>query len=309
VVLRSNDGGATWYRETGVTDGAINAVAQSADARRAIAVGRGGLILVTADGGATWAERSWKVAWRFNQISMSADGMRAIASAYEGRRTLRSADGGQTWTMDTATPVGQVTLAGDGRIGLIADPRHLWPTVDGGATWSNVWPQDVRREGHLLVALSGDGRRALGFESFGPRVHSNDGGASWSLVPQQPRLLWARAALSADGSHAITTSQRNVWLSADAGATWKEVPDSEGNVAAAISADGRTAIILRTGDLPVMSTSDGGATWRRMEPKRMPPGWSLLAALAGLALLLVPAWRRWRVRDQTTGIRDQKVRA
>jgi photosystem II stability/assembly factor-like uncharacterized protein len=207
---------------------------------------------------------------------------------------VRSDDGGQTWSVLATVPVGNVALAADGRTGLIADRAGLWRTVDGGTTWSNVWPQGVKREGEVRLALSADGRQALVIEIGGPLRHSPDGGVTWR--PLQTRMWYGRAALSADGSRMIVAGPGDVAMSSDAGATWTAVPNARASRGTAMSADGATAIVMLTGDEPVIFTIDSGGSWRRMEPTRTPAGWTLAAALAGLALLLgpvlVPAWRR-----------------
>src|SRR5262245_26296927 len=141
VVVRSDDLGRVWNRETRLPGPdrrpRFAAVAQSADGRRAIAVGWDGLIVTTDDDGATWVERPSGGKWELGRVVMSGDGLRAIVTGrFRDEALLRTEDGGITWKSQTPSG-GDVSLAADGLTGLL-NGRTLQRTTDGGATWTDV---------------------------------------------------------------------------------------------------------------------------------------------------------------------------
>ena len=55
TIMHTDDGGATWKKQYGGKDGRLFGIAFR-DAKRGIAVGTSGLVLVTCDGGVSWKQ-------------------------------------------------------------------------------------------------------------------------------------------------------------------------------------------------------------------------------------------------------------
>lgn len=99
VILRSSDGGRTWYYRETDRKHAFFAVASGAD--RIIAVGEKGLVRVSTDGGESWSEPSeldFPAIFTFMR-DVDFDSRRAVGYIVgQAGMVLRTNDSGQTWT-------------------------------------------------------------------------------------------------------------------------------------------------------------------------------------------------------------------
>jgi photosystem II stability/assembly factor-like uncharacterized protein len=297
--VRSDNLGAIWYPEIPAASPpfdrpAIMAVAQSADGRRAIAVGRSG-ILTTVDDGATWVERKPQGAEDLNGIVMSADGMRAIATGRELNRILRTEDGGITWTTQGRS-LQSVSLSADGLTVLAISGERLLRSVDGGASWSDVTAQLGDGAQLLQIGMAANARRAIAVIRRPDAIlYSTDGGTTWgNRSPWDGESSGRHIALSADGSHAIISGKATS-MTTDGGATWTRIAAAGWHSSSAtLSADGSKAIILEHVERNIYS-SDAGKSWHRAAPwKRTPAFWTVAVGIVAIALLAVSAWRQWR---------------
>jgi photosystem II stability/assembly factor-like uncharacterized protein len=226
ALLVTSDEGATWAQRKISAPGALRAVA-FADINRGLTVGDGGAILATDDGGRTWTKREsgttenltdiqmvgeqgWIVGYDgvilhtadggktwVRQNSTSAQSLEALffVDARNGwtvgfsGTVLHTADGGVTWRQvkipGATWSLSSVTFL-DGKNGWICGfAGQLFHTKDGGTTWEarkvpfSGWLTSVGfdRAGHGWITTDD------GFLS------SEDGGATWKLLPGEGRLF------------------------------------------------------------------------------------------------------------------------
>jgi len=235
----------------------------------------------------------------------------------------RSINNGANWTQQTASagwavratqtsvamPDGSIVLMGGGN-GTVADMNDVWRSMDNGATWTQMKPNNgdgwAPRHYHTSVAMP-DGSIVLlgGFSSLGSGSfewndvwRSTDNGATWTLV--NSGAGWSARAgptsvVMTDGSIVLlggTTPngyKNDVWRSTDNGATWTQMTESAGwlaryNHRSVVMPD--DSIVLMGGvnnNLifnDVWRSTDNGTTWTQLPD----PGWTR----CGMSSVLMP---------------------
>lgn len=117
-------------------------------------VGDGGLVLTTRDAGKTWqtpaADVPEGVRNQFDYSALAMRGKHVWVAGTPGTRILHSADGGQTWELQSTgqtLPIHALWFAND-RLGwAVGDLGTILATVDGGKSWR------VQRAGGARSAL------------------------------------------------------------------------------------------------------------------------------------------------------------
>lgn len=137
------------------------------DPNRAIAVGDGGLVLVTRDGGTSWRaptqDSDAKAPRGVNALPATID-LRAVAVQGEhcwvagapGSCVFHSADGGCTWDRfhtGSATPIHALTFVDSSRGWAVGALGNILATHDGGRTWRR---QRGQAESAALLAISAE---------------------------------------------------------------------------------------------------------------------------------------------------------
>lgn len=288
IVLHSVDAGVTWTERlvAGRSDRALSGVAVSPTGTFYM-VGRPGLVLRT-DGAALREE-----------LAPAHDDLRGVAGSAEtmvmvGRHanfaagrydalTMRSTDGGASWTQRTiagsySRDLWDVAVSGNTVVAVgtqsnTATDRSetiLLRSTDGGASWTetvragagDVVFQDVASSGSTFIA-AGSGI-----------IRSTDGGATWTEVvpatdPRRFRAVWMSGStvLAAGSSNGVGVLAR----SDDGGATWSAVPSigSAERYFGGVWAAGSTIVVVgeqpgadeEWGDAVALRSTDGGATW------------------------------------------------
>lgn len=212
IVIRTEDGGATWNRLEGLTQFAISNVTFLGDKVGLIfvAIPTHGLILRSNDGGATWDTITPPGQHGYSD-GRCITPTRYIALAELGSNAyFLTTDGGTTWAEDTlpldADGLDLNTIISDiffldslngwmvGVQGLTSVPNDVvLHTSDGGLTWEKQLEEAVGgytySNGLLAVRFSDPMHgRAVGVQ--GKIISTSDGGVTWQLdVPNQEGLL------------------------------------------------------------------------------------------------------------------------
>ncbi len=251
--------GQSWI-QTGAPVAMWAALACSADGTRLAAVVRGGGIFTSSDRGATWhttdaPEGGW------SSVAMSADGSVMVAAA------------GGSWLFEGVPGV----------VGAV------YRSEDFGQTWLQT-PAPVTN--WWSVALSGDGRRAVGVVNGGGIYISTDSAKSWSMS-SAPLDNWVSVAASADGTKIIAVRSFRLTTSLDGGLTWLSAAAPWYFRSVASSADGRLWLAgcmdMAHNVAPTFLSTDLGARWEESNQGLFGPaavacsadGLTLAAASAG----------------------------
>lgn len=175
-----------------------------------------------------------------------------------GGRIYRSTDGGQTWKeIQTADDALIVGIALDGLLG-VAVGRSILLTTDGGASWRRVKAPKVNYYGTAIR-----GRIIVVAGGAGLVVRSEDGGETWTEQWLPTQALLTAAAFASDSVVVIATSEGPLLRSTDAGRNWSAI---ERTARAwlrgiAFAPDGEGLAVGYWGE--AIRSTDAGATWRR----------------------------------------------
>ena len=275
---RSGDGGTTW--QAVALPALTNAYAvsiEASSAQRLTLRDSAGRLHISTDGGAHWAERSavgpsaptLSSIWFF-------DSREGLAIAADGS-SLRTADGGRTWS---ATPAAggygwrRAQFLPDGSVGwVISDSGTIYRSTDKGRTWLSPVPQTSAplqgvSDFHFADALHGWAVAPYAYSWSGPAAaiySTTDGGSSWQPVAGTETLSGLAALRFGDAGHGVAVGPAGVaMVTDDGGRTWSPRPTGVGRGLRRVAfADAQTAVAVGEGGAIVRST-DQGRTWSRV---------------------------------------------
>lgn len=216
-VVRSEDGGASWARQTTPGNGNLQGI-EAWDAQRAVAVGNGGLIIVTGDGGKKWEQAKVpELADTVKLLRVRIFDNTAWAMGEFGA-LFSSKDHGASWAR--ALPekdLGWNDVAFVGANGcLVGEFGTIMRTTDGGANWQ---PVATENKTSLMALAFRDAQHGVAVGLSGTVMVTNDGGASWTPLPKSTKehlysVIW-------DEQRWLAVGDKGVMLTAEApAAAW-----------------------------------------------------------------------------------------
>lgn len=180
-IVRSDDAGATWRKQSSGTHAGLQAIAAWSP-RRAVAAGGGGRVVVTADGGATWAPLAVPARSGLQFLAAAIDPAGRLWLLGERGTALVSDNGGAEFA-DRSDPRdvawNAVAFSNRDQGWMVGEFGEIRRTSDGGATWQAVGslPRSL-----MSTAACGDGGGvAVGLD--GLIAISGDHGATWTVLP------------------------------------------------------------------------------------------------------------------------------
>jgi photosystem II stability/assembly factor-like uncharacterized protein len=254
-IFKSEDGGGTWEKLSGIEHPRVTAVAVSPTDGAVYAGTEPSALFVSRDGGESWRELEGmrklpsQPTWSFPPRPWTSH-VRAIAPSYvdpdlvvvgiELGGVLRSTDGGETWQDQrpgaqpdchslSAHPEAPDLLyeAGGGGFAESTDFGDSWEGADGGMALHYVWGLAADAEDPSLVyasAASGPGR-AHGAGSSNATIYRRSGNERWQ--PVLDSLAAFPYALCQDpqtpGTLYAGLGDGTILRGTDAGANWEEV--------------------------------------------------------------------------------------
>lgn len=265
TLLRTRDGGITWQNISPVppnSDPLYNVFFR--DSLNGWALGNN-IAWRTADGGDSWSQIS----------SVPAGSWRAIdfvsaSTAFMGGSgaLIRSTDGGITWQVRTGYPDCPIVFGmdfWDANLGLVGGTRispnddGIYKTIDGGATWSQVFPQSAND----VMWLSSTSAIAI----VGTNIYrSFDSGNTWMLYGSGITTGLDKFARIDANTIAGVSLGGDIWRSSNSGQTWTQVLDGPGALPASwrisFSDSLHGKMVGQSGF--IYKSDDGGFTWTQI---------------------------------------------
>ena len=225
LVLRTEDGGATWTEVKTDTKNPLFAVETLPGTGLAWAVGHFNTILHSKDRGKTWEAQEYVMP----EDAEDEPGYNAVYFLNEQTgwivgefgTVLRTDDGGMKWTLQASlerTPLYDVHFSNAENGVLVGASGLIATTADGGKTWA-MKPAETKS--HLFrLSLVGETLFAVGQE--GMFVKGTLGAdTNWS-VAKTGIYTWLDAVLFLTAEHGYVAGGRGTLLeTTDGGKTWK----------------------------------------------------------------------------------------
>jgi photosystem II stability/assembly factor-like uncharacterized protein len=216
LIMRTNDGGATWERvDNGLTGDSFYGAACAGT--RIWVVGDLGVLLHSSDRGTTWLQQSTYTTLTLLSVSFT-DELHGWAVGDNGV-LLRTTDGGANWTQGTSgatTPLYGVDMKSGTQGWTVGEYGAIRHTADG-SSWAPqtspvstvLWSTSFITEHHGYAA-----------GGSGVLLRTTDGGGTWTPgLTGTMRNVYAAGGATVSQARAIGDTGL-VLFSADGGATW-----------------------------------------------------------------------------------------
>ncbi|MCX6563183.1 MAG: YCF48-related protein, partial [Candidatus Aminicenantes bacterium] len=300
TVLKTTNGGQSWFKQTGGTTSLILYGVYFTDAETGWAVGEGGLILYTTNGGTAWTAQTGGTNKLFRDVFF-VDQSTGWIVGNEGT-ILKTENGGATWSVQTSGTGRHLcgVFFVDANTGWAAgDYGRILKTANGGTTWISQdsgtakWLFGV----HFVDSVTG---WAAGYA--GTILKTSDGGATWSSQYggstdfQGVHFVDAKTGwvVGAEGAILKTT---------DGGVTWNAMKAGASGVLYHVHfVDADSGWIVGNAGV-ILHSADGGVSWTA-QSMPMQGTYSLCAAspslswavgFGGIILKTTDGWTSWTV--------------
>jgi len=269
VLLKSDDGGATWFRlyVPGKYGDYYNAVAASFLNDKEGYVGNAaGEILFTKDGGHSWEVRLQDNYTKFRSLYfINKDKGFGII---EYGNLVQTLDGGRTWSPQDLSSLGWNTRAvhlsfTSDKKGFLITEYNLYKTANGGQSWTKI--QDLSGTYSAGMKFFSE---TVGFlyGSEGVIYKTINGGDTWDAIYATGGRIVGVAQSSGQLFAATRSSYSNyetgraISVSSDEGATWSNLFNYPGSGISRIQFYSTTEGVILTSD-GLSRTKDNGITW------------------------------------------------
>jgi photosystem II stability/assembly factor-like uncharacterized protein len=240
-----------------------------------VAVGKFGVILVSADKGKTWERRASNTAKTLAAVSF-ADSNHGFAAG-SGGALLATNDGGALWRAQRSGTQDQLLAvhAVDAKTAFVVGAfGTLLSTSDGGESWKRhefKWDQLIGKiinefgyvEPNLNSVHFSSRRRGWIVGEFGLILNTDDGGNTWSAQRYGNDLPQLYSVKFVDDERGWGIGQAGSLIhTADGGKRWSPIEIAQKRDLYSISVDGKLAIIV--GDGVAFGSHDAGLTWKEI---------------------------------------------
>lgn len=275
---------------------------------RLVAVGDGGLVILSDDEGQNWRQASVPVGVTLTSVRFATP-ERGWAVGHSGV-ILTTADGGQSWSlqfdgrkfdsmaregaqadampMNAGDPLLDVMFVDASRGFAVGAFGLFMHTRDGGQTWLDVRDRLPNPDGNHLYGIQAVGQDVFIVGERGSVFRSTDGGRSFVAVPAPYAGSFFGLVAGEAGEWFIYGLQGHAFSSRDGGITWRSVAKGQARAwtgAARLHGE-RVALVGSAGDVFVEASPAG--PFKAM-PGKHPPMSAAVAAGDGALVAVGPA--------------------
>lgn len=236
AVVVSKDDGATWLKKnSGVTRELLDVFAISKT--KAVAVGKGGVIIQTTNGGDAWTRvtpTGLSAAESVYDLHAVVFPSSSVGYAVGGNSlVLKTTNGGSTWNKivspsfsGASVSLNDVVTASSSKIWVVGDSGAIAVSSNGGKTWTN---QSSNTSNDLLAIAFVDSKRGFVVGADRTLLKTTNAGATWVSV-QASGLANdddINDIVFGTGSSGMLTGASGTMLETnDKGDTWSLMPSS-----------------------------------------------------------------------------------
>jgi photosystem II stability/assembly factor-like uncharacterized protein len=300
-LIRTTDGGATWFSTVPSNSAMLGA--SLASATRAVAVGGGGATVVSDDSGASWSTISSAVLGSFSNIRAASA---STAYAFGGGGALaRTTDGGNSWSpvgVSTSNQIFDVAFPTVSRGFVLDSAGVVLRTNNGGASWQFldtgttstpyamaaptdstvvlVGPKGIRRSvdnGDSFESVSGKDVKKASLNSIDKAggalfaynrakvFVSKDLGKSWGKF-KLPRIVVKDLDMINAKNGYLLDTRNELYVTRTGGKKWSRIETTGAGFAVGIAFGDMSHGYITDDTGRILYTSDAGKTWSRQYP-------------------------------------------
>jgi photosystem II stability/assembly factor-like uncharacterized protein len=275
TIIKTIDGGVTWQEQKATIRSYLRSVYFISELT-GWAVGDFGQVFYTNDGGISWKNITQGNDWNSNDFFYNVQFIDTKVGFINngGNKTLRTIDGGITWTVNLSSQSDgcQEAFYLDANTGFITDfSGIIRKTVDGGKTWSKVYdisindPQKnyVIKNITFIYFIDKNIGWAVGYD--GLMIATTDGGKTWTNKRGVNDGLYFHSIIFTDSNNGFALTYADQFLqTTDGGKTWILK-----NIGAKIGTYKTTFVDSKNGfsigaDGIVLKTTNGGISWEKL---------------------------------------------
>jgi ELWxxDGT repeat protein len=283
VLLKSDDGGATWFRvnfPTGFGNSYKNYTVFFVDEFTGYVSNGSGNLIFTEDGGRTW---QWRRMGSFNGMMdlYFVDALHGWAIYEYSDGLAKTEDGGITWTTIDLSDLGWLPRFHDmwfknKNDGFLVSDQGSFRTSDGGLSWTKI--PDFWGGSTMAIRFIDDKNGFIydRWSSWGATLYRTaDGGNTWSMVAPLPGpgAVTGVARLGSGkliSCHSVAASNnfnagRAISISSDDGASWATLSQLPNILFYSVRFPSeKTGYVMS--EYGVYKTTDRGMTWNLLPP-------------------------------------------
>ncbi len=275
-LMKSTDGGTTWFSVTGYTaTGTVRGIF-FIDADTGWVSDGSYAIYKTTDAGTTWFSQGDFGTGTFYEVKFF-NALQGVAAGANGE-VRYTTDGGTNWLssnigyLSNLYALGLVGFYGEGTPTVVAAGEHgaIASSEDYGATWfpvsTSVAQEELRRVQFVDASIGyAGGGSSLTADSLGQILKTTDGGQNWYLLNYNPKhRVYSMDWVDANTGYASTRGPSGIFKSTDGGASFEmQSPGVATSTEIWYSirfANADTGYASGSGN-NMVKTTDGGATW------------------------------------------------
>jgi photosystem II stability/assembly factor-like uncharacterized protein len=284
TILRSNDGGVTWYNQPSGTTTSLFGLCYPTSSNGTVVGGDPingtQAVMHTANSGSSWSSQLTGITLPLLGVSF-ADANNGFAVGYNGH-IVHTVDGGASWTNQVTgvlTTLDNVACIDANTATIVGDFGVIMRTVNGGASWAQQ-ASGVGADLYAVAFSSSTTGTAVG--TSGTIIRTTNGGSSW-VRQTSGTTNYLNAVCFIDANNGWAVGNGGVILhTANGGSSWTNQSLAIANWSDVSFIDANTGLIVGDHGTSIYRTTNGGSSWTQefVGTTTQPPPAPMLASPA-----------------------------